>query len=90
VVTPDVSESVEKETQLIQASKMATLGTMASGIAHEITQPLNVIQVASDFLVKTIRQNKELDKKLDKDDIVAVARQIEKNVRRAAQNHKNT
>lgn len=89
VVTPDVSESVEKETQLIQASKMATLGTMASGIAHEITQPLNVIQVASDFLVKTIRQNKEQNKEQNKDDIVAVARQIEKNVRRAAQTIKH-
>ena len=85
VVTPDVSESVEKETQLIQASKMATLGTMASGIAHEISQPLNVIQVASDFLVKTITRNGEIRK----DDIITVAGQIEKNVQRAAQTIKH-
>jgi C4-dicarboxylate-specific signal transduction histidine kinase len=85
VVTPDVTESVEKETQLIQASKMATLGTMASGIAHEISQPLNVIQVASDFLVKAIIRNGEIKK----DDIITVAGQIEKNVQRAAQTIKH-
>lgn len=85
VVTPDVSESVEKETQLIQASKMATLGTMASGIAHEISQPLNVIQVASDFLLKTVKKNGEIKK----EDIVSVAGQIEKNVQRAAQTIKH-
>jgi len=85
VVTPDVSESVEKETQLIQASKMATLGTMASGIAHEISQPLNVIQVSSDFLLKTVRKNGEIKK----EDIVSVAGQIERNVQRAAQTIKH-
>lgn len=85
VVTPDVSESVEKETQLIQASKMATLGTMASGIAHEISQPLNVIQVASDFLAKTVKKNEEINK----EDIYTVAGQIEKNIQRAAQTIKH-
>ncbi|MBW2674090.1 MAG: PAS domain S-box protein, partial [Deltaproteobacteria bacterium] len=85
VVTPDVSESVEKETQLIQASKMATLGTMASGIAHEISQPLNVIQVASDFLAKTVKRNEEINK----DDVFTVAGQIGKNVQRAAQTIKH-
>jgi signal transduction histidine kinase len=50
--TTDITESVEKETQLIQASKMTTLGQMAAGIAHEINQPLNVIQVCADFFLK--------------------------------------
>ncbi len=85
VVTPDVSESVEKETQLIQASKMATLGTMASGIAHEISQPLNVIQVASDFLAKVVKEGEQINK----EDIYTAARQIEKNVQRAARTIKH-
>ncbi len=54
--TTDINESVEKEAQLIQASKLATLGTLASGMAHELTQPLNVIQVASDFFLKKIKK----------------------------------
>ena len=50
--TTDISESVEKDTQLIQAGKMTTLGVMAAGMAHEINQPLNVIQVCADFFLK--------------------------------------
>ncbi|MFO8231531.1 MAG: PAS domain S-box protein, partial [Longimonas sp.] len=54
----DITESVEKETQLIQAGKLATLGTMAAGMAHEINQPLNVIQISPTFrayLLGTVR-----------------------------------
>jgi C4-dicarboxylate-specific signal transduction histidine kinase len=45
---------------LIQASKMATLGEMATGIAHELNQPLNVIRLGCDYLVKRIKSGKEL------------------------------
>ncbi|MFT6969079.1 MAG: PAS domain S-box-containing protein [Cellvibrionaceae bacterium] len=33
--------------QIIQASKLATLGEMATSVAHELNQPLNVIRMAS-------------------------------------------
>jgi len=82
VTTPDVDDHVQRETQLIQASKMATLGTMASGIAHEINQPLNVIQVCSDYLMKVIGKGGD---ELPKDDIREMAREIQQNVKRAAQ-----
>ena len=49
----DISSSVEKEKQLIQASKLTTLGQMAAGMAHELNQPLNVIQICVDYLKKT-------------------------------------
>ncbi|WP_051270704.1 PAS domain-containing sensor histidine kinase [Pseudomonas vranovensis] len=32
--------------QLVQSAKMATLGEMATGLAHEINQPLNVMRMA--------------------------------------------
>ncbi len=48
--TIDITESLAKEAQLIQASKMSTLGEMASGVAHEINQPLSAIQIGSDFI----------------------------------------
>ena len=41
---------IEKDAQLIQASKMKTLGEMSAGIAHELNQPLNAIKMGSDFL----------------------------------------
>ncbi|MCD6353580.1 MAG: PAS domain S-box protein, partial [Proteobacteria bacterium] len=83
--TPDVTENVQKESQLIQASKMATLGTMASGMAHEINQPLNVIQVCSDFFVKMINRGE----KIKDDDLYTMAEEIGTNVQRAAQTIKH-
>ncbi|MEN8244560.1 MAG: PAS domain S-box protein [Thermodesulfobacteriota bacterium] len=54
VTTSDITKRLETEQQLIQASKMATLGEMATGVAHELNQPLSVIKTASSFLVKKI------------------------------------
>ena len=31
--------------QLIQSDKMATLGRLAAGMAHELSQPLNIIRL---------------------------------------------
>jgi len=53
VTTSDITQRLEAE-QLIQASKMATLGEMATGVAHELNQPLSVIKTASTFLMKKI------------------------------------
>ena len=69
----DITESVEKETQLIQTGKLATLGTMAAGMAHEINNPLAGIlqnaQVIRNRLEKKIPANvsvaEELGLKLD-------------------------
>lgn len=43
-------EMVEKDAQLVQASKMTALGEMSSGVAHELNQPLNSIKMGSEFL----------------------------------------
>lgn len=50
VSATDITDMVEKDAQLIQASKMTTLGEMSAGIAHELNQPLNAIKMGSDFL----------------------------------------
>jgi PAS domain S-box-containing protein len=57
----DVTERLEKQAMLIQAGKMATLGEMATGIAHELNQPLNVIRLGSDYLVKKMRNRECVD-----------------------------
>jgi histidine kinase len=54
VTTSDVTKQLEAEQQLIQASKMATLGEMATGVAHELNQPLSVIKSASNFFMKKV------------------------------------
>ncbi|MDJ0986460.1 MAG: PAS domain S-box protein [Desulfobacterales bacterium] len=65
VTTSDITQRLETEQQLIQASKMATLGEMATGVAHELNQPLSVIKTASRFFMKKIRKNEKI-----KDDIL--------------------
>ncbi|WLH69132.1 PAS domain-containing sensor histidine kinase [Pseudomonas sp. FP2309] len=42
----DNSEVRRSQQQLTQSAKMATLGEMATGLAHEINQPLNVMRMA--------------------------------------------
>jgi histidine kinase len=50
VSTTDITDMIEKDAQIIQASKMTTLGEMSAGIAHELNQPLNAIRMGSDYL----------------------------------------
>ncbi|MFT7675047.1 MAG: PAS domain S-box-containing protein [Gammaproteobacteria bacterium] len=40
-------ERKEAAAQIIQSSKLATLGEMATSVAHELNQPLNVIRMAA-------------------------------------------
>ena len=61
VTTSDITKRLETEQQLIQASKMATLGEMATGVAHELNQPLSVIKTASSFLLKKIKQKEKIE-----------------------------
>ncbi|AZF24838.1 PAS domain-containing sensor histidine kinase [Pseudomonas sp. R2-60-08W] len=42
----DNTEVRRAQQQLTQSAKMATLGEMATGLAHEINQPLNVMRMA--------------------------------------------
>ena len=64
---------------MIQASKMATLGEMATGIAHELNQPLNVIRVGADFFAKMIRRGQ----KISEEELLKVSRNISEQVNRA-------
>jgi histidine kinase len=57
----DITERVETEQQLIQASKMATLGEMATGVAHELNQPLSVIKTTSSFFLRKLKGGEAVD-----------------------------
>jgi len=47
----DLSERRKLEAQLLQAQKLAAMGVMADGIAHEIRNPLAVCSSAAQFLL---------------------------------------
>ncbi len=80
VTTSDITKRLEAEQQLIQASKMATLGEMATGVAHELNQPLSVIKTASSFFLKKLDRKDKI-----KDEILSIMlTKVDKNVDRAA------
>lgn len=60
-ISHDITERVETEQQLIQASKMATLGEMATGVAHELNQPLSVIKTTSSFFLRKFKRGEAMD-----------------------------
>ena len=80
VTASDITKKLETEQQLIQASKMATLGEMATGVAHELNQPLSVIKTASSFLMRKIRNNDQVKP----DILLAMSEEIDAHVDRAA------
>lgn len=51
IIIRDISQRKKMETKQIHADQMANLGEMASGMAHEINQPLNIISMAMDKLL---------------------------------------
>ncbi len=81
IVSKDITERIEKEKelndtvellrrtrdQLIQKDKMAALGRMASGIAHEIRNPLEIISMGVDYLDYNLPEdNPNLQKSIEK------------------------
>lgn len=60
-VTRDITQrkhaehkQLEQQEQLIQAQKMASLGILASGIAHEISNPNSVVLLSSQFFSRAL------------------------------------
>jgi histidine kinase len=80
VTTSDITKRLEAEQQLIQASKMATLGEMATGVAHELNQPLSVIKTASRFFIKKVRNQEPIPEHI----ISTLSEEIDGHVDRAA------
>ena len=67
----------EKQAQLIQTAKLASLGEMATGISHELKQPLTVMKMYSALMVKDI-ENEEYDYNRFKSDSLKMQRQVDR------------
>lgn len=67
----------QSQTQLFQTSKLATLGEMATGLAHEINQPLGGISLSAQYLRKLMERDK-----LSPQAIESVLDDIESSVKR--------
>ncbi len=55
----DVTDKIKMERQLVQADKMASLGTLAAGIAHEIRNPMATINLNAQILLRDLDVGEE-------------------------------
>ncbi len=63
----------ERTEQLVQARKMAALGTLTAGVAHELNNPLNNIYITAEMLVDDFRELAEAKKLSLIEDVAAQA-----------------
>jgi histidine kinase len=77
--TSDITKRLETEQQLIQASKMATLGEMATGVAHELNQPLAVIKTASSYFMRKVKKGEKIADNI----LLTMSEEIDSHVDRA-------
>lgn len=55
VVAADVTERAEFQHQLLQRDRMAALGTLSAGVAHEINNPLTFLLVNLEHVLRRLR-----------------------------------
>ena len=60
----DISDSHQNQYNLLQISKLASLGEMATGIAHELNQPLNIIRMSTDSLIETLEEENSINREV--------------------------
>jgi signal transduction histidine kinase len=60
ILLKDISEYQSLEKQLLSAEKLAAVGRLASGLAHELGNPLGIIKSCATYLAKKLESNSDL------------------------------
>ena len=75
-------EAAKLDATLLQSSKMAALGKMASGVAHEVNNPLTLIRESAGW-IKDLLSEENPESMVNYDEIVEVVDKIDRHVERA-------
>jgi two-component system NtrC family sensor kinase len=70
-----IDELSKRSKQLVQAQKLASLGRLTSGVAHELNNPLNNISTSIQILVEEIEEN---DLEYKKELLVGAEKEVER------------
>ncbi len=83
-----LSELKSTQDQLIQQEKLASLGELTAGIAHEIQNPLNFVNNFSEVSIELLDELEAELEKGDKDEVIAIAGDIKQNLLKISQHGK--
>ena len=70
IILKDVTEKIKMEGRLVQSAKLAALGEMAAGVAHELNSPMTVIIGTAQLVARELQETGQAERAAELDDIV--------------------
>jgi two-component system NtrC family sensor kinase len=70
IILKDVTEKIKMEGRLVQSAKLAALGEMAAGVAHELNSPMTVIIGTAQLIARGLQEEGQSERADELSDIV--------------------
>jgi two-component system NtrC family sensor kinase len=70
IILKDVTEKIKMEGRLVQSAKLAALGEMAAGVAHELNSPMTVIIGTAQLVARELQEDGLAERSEELNDIV--------------------